>query len=267
MQQWGCCFLNLQRSLSLCYLHQLFSSLALHAPMSEEETWCSALCIPQPSSNWIAVPVSVLQGGIIIIKRRWAYGKEKWRERISGHSQSAEEKITGTFRNRESFEAGKDCTEWEGWWAWVPQKQQQQGLHKKKNVQPSPPCIPTLLSACPLVVTPSFHIPPSLQLLWDYCSLKSPTSLSLYTVQIQHRRSLRKKICQSGMKALRRGKNKPVVGVVSRSAAMCVTCHLLGVPLRSSSPIGTDDDTPPFFSLLRNFAAWRTFLSRRTLVS
>ncbi len=48
---------------------------------------------------------------------------------------------------------------------------------------------------------------------------------------------------------------------------MCVTCHLLGVPLRSSSPIGTDDDTPPFFSLLRNFAARRTLLSRRTLVS
>ncbi len=138
MQQWGCCFLKLQLSLSLCYLHQLFSSLALHAPMSEEETWCSALCIPQPSSNWIAVLVSVLQGGIIIIKTREAYRKEKWRERISGHSQSAEEKITGIFRNRESFEAGKDCTEWEGWWAWVPQKQQQQGLHKKKNVQPSP---------------------------------------------------------------------------------------------------------------------------------
>jgi hypothetical protein len=29
-------------------------------------------------------------------------------------------------------------------------------------VQPSPPYIPTLLSACPLVVTPPFHIPPSL---------------------------------------------------------------------------------------------------------
>lgn len=83
----------------------------------------------------------------------------------------------------------------------------------------------------------------------------SNISLSLYRIQIQHLRSLRKKICQSVMKALRRGKNKPVVGVVSRSAAMCVTCHLLGVPLRSSSPIGTDDDTPPFFFLLRNSAA------------
>jgi hypothetical protein len=40
-----------------------------------------------------------------------AHEKEKRRERITGHSQSAEEKITGTFRNRESFEAGKDCTE------------------------------------------------------------------------------------------------------------------------------------------------------------
>jgi hypothetical protein len=92
-------------------------------------------------------------------------------------------------------------------------------------------------------------------LLSQISNISVSVSVSLYTVQIQHLRSLRKKICQSGMKALRRGKNKPVVGVVSRSAAMCVTCHLLGVPLRSSSPIGTDDDTPPFFSLLRNFPA------------
>jgi hypothetical protein len=92
-------------------------------------------------------------------------------------------------------------------------------------------------------------------LLSQISNISLSPSLSLSTVQIQHLKPLRKKIYQSGMKALRRAKNKPVVGVVSRSAAMCVTCHLLSVPLRSSSPIGTDDDTPPFFSLLRNFAA------------
>lgn len=191
MQQWGCCFLR--KISSFLFLCVTFISCFPHSLYMRQ---CRKRRLDVQLSAFHNPAAIGLQSQSVFYKEassssrgEKAHGKAKWRERITGHSQSAEEKITGTFRNRESFEAGKDCTEWEGWWAWVPQKQQQQGLHKKKNVQPSPPCIPTLLSACPLVVTPPFHIPPSLQLLWDYCSLKSPTSLSLYRVQIQHLRS------------------------------------------------------------------------------
>ncbi len=166
MQQWGCCFLR--KISSFLFLCVTFISCFPHSLYMRQ---CRKRRLDVQLSAFRNPAAIGLQSQSVFYKgasssSSWsgekAHGKEKWRERITGHSQSAEEKITGAFRNIESFEAGKDCTEWEGWWAWVPQKQQQQGLHKKKNVQPSPPYIPTLLSACPLVVTPPFHIPPSL---------------------------------------------------------------------------------------------------------